>query len=325
MAVSNEESQANLAKLKGAGLTDEQITGYGNKLNPTEAGIILSKYGIDPNSVLSAGNIASTINNPTPYPTDLLGIQAYAKNQYGVDDLKATYDKSVKDWQDFQAITDDRKVSLSKIAGIKGSQATKFNNAITNAFSAFQYGSSQADNLANVLNQELQEKKELQLKYTGADIQLTDTWDQALEKVTKFNKKQAENEAFYNIYGVYLSDRPKGTSKKEWEKKWKKDKKKKKEYEEEVERLELEKLKLSIEDTKSLIANRGKESGSDFDPESDTEIRQIINEAHSSGETWQTIADTLAAIGVDVSSGSVADNELRRLHGNSPITKRKRG
>lgn len=280
MSVTNQESEANLAKLKGAGLTDEQITGYGNKLNPTEAGIILSKYGIDANSVLSSGNIASTLNNPAPYPTDLLGIQQYAKDQFKVDDLFGTYNQAQKDWQDFQGLTDDRRFSMSKITGIKGSQATKYNNAINTSLNAYQHASGQADTLSSSLNQELSEKKNLQIQYSGADIQLTDTWDQAVEKVSKFNKKEAENEAFFNIYGVYLSDRPKGTSAKEWKKKWKKKKGKEEEYEEMIEALELEKLQLSIEDTKSIIANRGKDGNGD---DNDLAIANMADLAVSQG------------------------------------------
>lgn len=49
------------------------------------------------------------------------------------------------------------------------------------------------------------------------------------------------------------------------------------------------------------------------------EIRQAINEGFAKKESWETIAQTLAGNGIDVSSGSVADNELRRLHGDDAI------
>jgi hypothetical protein len=53
----------------------------------------------------------------------------------------------------------------------------------------------------------------------------------------------------------------------------------------------------------------------------DIETRQMINEAKAAGKDWETIATVLGREGIDVNEGSVADDELRRLHGLSPVRK----
>lgn len=64
-------------------------------------------------------------------------------------------------------------------------------------------------------------------------------------------------------------------------------------------------------------ANKGTEKADKY---TDIEVRKMINEAKAAGRDWQTIADTLGSAGIDVSSGSMADNELRRLHGLQPVS-----
>ena len=48
-------------------------------------------------------------------------------------------------------------------------------------------------------------------------------------------------------------------------------------------------------------------------------IIKMINEAKNAGRSWEQIADTLAGGDIDVGKGSVADNELRRIHGYEPV------
>ncbi len=58
MPVSNKESQQNINTLLGLGLTQDKISGYGNKLNPTEMQSIASKYGLTlPTSPSQVGNM----------------------------------------------------------------------------------------------------------------------------------------------------------------------------------------------------------------------------------------------------------------------------
>lgn len=53
----------------------------------------------------------------------------------------------------------------------------------------------------------------------------------------------------------------------------------------------------------------------------DSEIISVINEAKGAGASWEEIASRLAAKGIDVTQGSLADSELRRLHGLNPVKK----
>ena len=301
----------------------------------SEAQQTVDQYGINPNEVLSAANVDSTLNNPAEYPTDLLGIQQYAKQQFDVDNLYNQYNQANQDWQDFQALTDDRKVSLSKIAGIKGSQATKYNNAINTALSAYQYASDQADNLANTLSSELQQKQSYQIQYAGAGIELTDDWNTISEKVADYQSaeeiknlmtqypgagidegddwedaiEKMSEESAMNAMGYSYSDRPKGMSKKEFKKKVLKDKEDEKAYDDMVKQLELENMRMSNQKLSQSLSGGG---GAGFDPSNNTQVQQTIYEAVSAGESWPDIVNTLGAAGADI---SFVDGVLKQIYG----------
>lgn len=60
-------------------------------------------------------------------------------------------------------------------------------------------------------------------------------------------------------------------------------------------------------------------SGGKSDTFKDNDVIAMINEAKAGGRNWEQIAQTLGRAGVDVSKGSTADNELRRIHGLDPV------
>jgi hypothetical protein len=90
------------------------------------------------------------------------------------------------------------------------------------------------------------------------------------------------------------------------------------------EQMKLEGLQQEFNMEKSLADSKVSEakSASTASEKNYTEqqIRQGINEAFGRGKSWEEIAQTYGALGIDVASGSVADNELRRLHGHDPIS-----
>jgi len=54
----------------------------------------------------------------------------------------------------------------------------------------------------------------------------------------------------------------------------------------------------------------------------DSEVIATINRAKKEGLEWEEISNRLAQSGINVGEGSLADNELRRVHGYAPVGKK---
>lgn len=287
---------------------------------------------ISPDEVYSADNVEKALTEPIKMPSDLLGLKQSLYAQYGIPELESKANQAYQALTQFNQNTieqlnqaQDQLLGMNKITGIqskisrdRGIQQQGLASTYSALANQYQTALARAQDEYRTLASEWEQKNQLRLQFPGAKISATDSMDEALNKIAKYAKKQAEDEAFERMYGVRLSDRPKGMSKREWKRKLKKRLKKSREFQAFKEQLEIEKLQAAIESTRALTAQRlrsAQPKEETFDPRNTVHISQLINQAYQAGESWQDIADTLDALGVDISPGSYTDNKLRRLFG----------
>ena len=182
-------------------------------MTPAVATNLVNQYGIDPNQVLSSENINQTINNPTPAPDDLLGIrnQLYADN--GVNTAQQAYQTAQQAASSATLGLNERltglrgrAVSMSKITGTQAQERAvsqgeidALNESARLAQADYAAKKGNADELFQIRNQEISEKKAVMLQYPGAKIGFGDSFEQVTKKLTKYQdevKKQAEKDAF---------------------------------------------------------------------------------------------------------------------------------
>ena len=271
---------------------DETTQGYQTNITNTpyadtqpmttsEALKILQGANLNANEVLSADNIQSTLNQTTPATTsansidDLLGIRSDIYNTLGVNNAQTAYQTALKSAQDAQNALNSvftgisgRPVSLSKITGQQsqaqrtyGNSIDALNDAADLAQSDYLAKKSEADTQFSIRESEIKEKRSYQLQYSGAGIKLSDDWDTVAKKLSDYQEEQ-EKDAYKSElkkmaiqYGIST----KGLSTKNLEKKISKVNKSAAEQAKQEANLKLEQIKLDIENTKSLIANRGSE------------------------------------------------------------------
>lgn len=179
------------------------------ELTPTVASQVLNTYGVDPNAVLSSDNIQQTISNPTPAPDDLLGIRSGLLESTGTNAAYSEYTKALAAAQaasqglstGLQQLS-NRPVSLSKITGqqaqlreVASNEINALNDAANLALQTYQAKKSEADAQFGIREAEISQKRSLQEKYAGAGIKLTDSFDDAISKIEKYQKK-AEKDTY---------------------------------------------------------------------------------------------------------------------------------
>jgi len=234
------------------------------------------------NDIYKLENVQEAIQNPKTPPSDLLGLRSSIYQKYGVSDYAQQAQKAYEALQNFNQNTisqlnqaQDQLLGMNKIRGIQSKisrdraiQEQGLASAYNALANQYKTALAQAQDEFSTIQSEWDYKNKLRLSYPEAGIDDNDTIEKAMEKIQKFAKKQAENEAFERVYGVSLSARPKGMSKKEWRKKLEKEMKRKQEFEALKEQLTLEKLQTDIANTRSIMEKRNQP----IEP-SDAEIR----------------------------------------------------
>jgi len=194
-------------------------TPYANVVNPTsatltsgmtssEASQILAQLGINVNDVLSSSNIAQTTSGATPAVDDLLGIRAGLMESTGTNAAYATYQQAMAAAQKasqglstgLQQLS-NRPVSLSKITGtqaqlreVASNEIQTLQDAANLALQTYQAKKGEAEAQFGIREAEISQKRTLQAQYPGAGIKLTDSFDDAVGKISKYQEKVAKDE-----------------------------------------------------------------------------------------------------------------------------------
>lgn len=312
-------------------------TPYPAVSNTSEATQILNKYGVDPNAVLSSANIATTTTNPTPAPDDLLGIRSALLESTGANAAYTDYLKAAAAANSasqglatgLQQLS-NRPVSMSKITGQQSQLRTVASNeinALTDAANLalqnYNAKKSEAESQFSIRESEVSQKRTLQAQYPGAKITLTDSFDTAIDKIGKY-QKQVEKDTYKKTLkakAMELGLKTSGSTKK-LEKRISKYSKSALADAKKLSDLQLVKLQADIDNTLSEIANRGKSTGKasvytdqEVTQAIDTMTQQYMQSGMSWQEAWANTASKLRSSGVDVTTGSYADNQLRSIFG----------
>jgi hypothetical protein len=273
-------------------------TPYANVVNPTsatltsgmtssEASQILAQLGINVNDVLSSSNIAQTTSGATPAVDDLLGIRAGLMESTGTNAAYATYQQAMAAAQKasqglstgLQQLS-NRPVSLSKITGtqaqlreVASNEIQTLQDAANLALQTYQAKKGEAEAQFGIREAEISQKRTLQAQYPGAGIKLTDSFDGAIKKISKYQEDVAKKEYKDKLKGIALElgIKTKGLSKGELERKIAKKNK-----------AALEQAKqaadLDLEYKKAQIANLGKKgSGTSEDDKEEKEFYSDVD------------------------------------------------
>ncbi len=240
-------------------------------MTTSEANQVLSQYGVNPAEVLSATNITNTVKKTTPDPDDLLGIRKQISDELGLTAQQQAYQNAlaaartrVNDLNKSTALMEGGRVNLGVIRGEQGQARTLAAPEIE----ALQYQAALEQDKLNALTTErdyrvaIAEKnidlvRSLKLQYPGAKIGFTDSFNKIEKKLVDYQKeqkKEAEKDAYKDaLRSMGLSTKG---SRKELEKRLTKANKQAKKQADEVASLQLEQLKLSLENTRSIINQR---------------------------------------------------------------------
>lgn len=314
-------------------------TPYAAPLTPAVATQVLSQYGIDPNQVLSSGNIQQTTTNPAPAPDDLLGIRAGLYNTLGVNQASQDNLNAQKAASDAALGLNERltglrgrAVSLNKITGtqaqeraVSSNEIDALNAASVNALNQYQAKKSEADAQFAIRESEVTQKKALMAQYPGAKISFTDSFESSMKKIDNYaqdQKKEVYKDAL-KAKALDLGLKTNGSSK-DLEKRIGKQNKSAVADAKKKSDLELVKLQADIDNTRSEIANRGNVKATTYTNQEitqtiDTLTQQAIQSGKSPEQAWNDTALKLRSAGIDITSGSYADNQLRGVFGSAPI------
>lgn len=244
-------------------------------MSASDAKAILAQLGINVNDVLGSSNAVGTIQNPARKPDDLLGIRSDLYTSLGVNDSqtallaaqKASQDATNGLNKDLTALR-GRPVSVSKFTGqmaqesmVRQGDIEALQNAEKLALATYQSKKSEADSQFGILESEVKEKRQYQIQYPGAGIKASDSFDKVVKKLDTYQKEQ-KKEAYKDTLKaslLALGESTKG-SRKVLESRLKKINKTAYNQAQQEAKLKLEALRLDIENTKSTIAARGKES-----------------------------------------------------------------
>jgi hypothetical protein len=252
--MTNEESQSNINAFLAGGGTQDILSkeSYGGKLDTKELNKFVSKYGLDSSKVYSALNSTTQASQPT----DLLGIRTQIYNDLGIPTAQEEFNKSYKGYMDFQTAQDVQQNQLENqplnLNVIRGEQAEASRlggislAAKARGLDVLQRGLESKLNEAQVQYQiraqELTDKRNMQIQYAGAGIKLSDSYEQAADKISKYQKKQAVESAFASVFG-YIPDKKSSS----WMKnKLKKNYKESKKLKDELDRIDLESKQIAL-------------------------------------------------------------------------------
>lgn len=210
MAVSQQESQANIKSLTAQGVPESSITNYGNKLNPNEAAAILAAFKAtgDP---YSSNNIASVSTAPTARPdmSDPMALRQFYLDQLGVGATQTELQDITNRINAFDTQTDTTLNAIEnkpiRLGVITGEQAaTERSRATTRSSLAREQLAKQsfldaarqeADTRFNIANTEREKLQQMIIQSGGnAGISYADTVAEAAKKLSKYEKKVKEEE-----------------------------------------------------------------------------------------------------------------------------------
>jgi hypothetical protein len=300
----------------------------GNVIAPT-----VSIPTIDTSSVYSTPNVTQTLTTPTAKPNlaDPYGLYDYYMSSGDITGAKTAlqgtteaYNKALATSRAQQTAIENLPQALNVIRGEQAQASSLASNTLSSLSEAKLAQQSYLDSLkteaTNKYNIALQERSQLQSLITStkgkAGISYADSYETALKKAAKYEEEQAEKEkkeAYKDSLKSQiqaLGGSTKGLSTKELEKKLKKKMK-----EAGASDKELKKLEIALK-KKELAKPYYKEDSTNLKSSySETEQRQMINEALAGGEDWNSIAQTFEAMGIDTSSDSVMDKYLKKKFG----------
>lgn len=283
----------------------------GSNVDAQDVNPLLAAYRATGNEVFSSGNIASTTQNPLALPNynDPLGYLERIKNETGFSDVQKNYLDSIDFLRKYdegtagqQNTINDALVPTDLIRGRKESQLNIRSNERTsyaNKAQALQdlltAKSEEVNQKYKIFQEEKATKQELILQYPKAGIQFTDSIESIATKLGDYQRK-AEKDAYkaeLKKQAISLGIKTKGKNTKALEKSIRKYNKSAVDLAKQEANLKIEGLKLDLQNTKSLIANRG--AGGSGDSNVRTELRQI--------------GDALYNIKIDKTTGDVISSE----------------
>lgn len=301
----------------------------GNVVTPTVA-----IPTIDTSAVYSAPNVTQAMTAPTAKPNlaDPYGLYDYYMSSGDITGaqaaLKSTteqYNKALATSRAQQTAIENLPQALNVIRG-EQAQAGRLSAdqlaALSEAKLAQQsYLDSLRATASDKYNIALQERSQLQGLITStkgkAGISYADSYESALQKAAKYEEKVAEEEkkqAYKDSLKSQiqaLGGSTKGLSTKELEKKLKKKMK-----EANASKAEMDALEIALKKKELAKPYYKPESGSGLKSSyTETEQRQMINEALAAGRNWEQIYNTFDAAGIDTDPDSIMDKYLKKKFG----------
>ena len=273
-------------------------TPYPQTMTPTAATSLVNQYGIDPTQVLSNQNITQTTTAPAPAPDDLLGIRADIYNKQGVNAAQTAYQQAMQAASSASLGLGERltglrgrQVSMSKITGTQAQERAvsegeidALNESARLAQSDYVAKKGNADEMFQIRNQEIGEKKAIMLQYPGAKVTFGDSMAQVTKKLTKYQDQVAKDEWKSKLKQMALSLGVKTSgSRKELEKRISKTNKKALDNAQAEHDLKMEQGRWDIKKTISDIKHAGDKSGSNdlvpyYVTSPDGTIQQAMND-----------------------------------------------
>ena len=269
----------------------------GTNVDPQDVNPLLEAYRATGNEVFSSGNIASTTQNPLAPPNynDPLGYLERIKNETGFSDVQKNYLDAVDFLRKYDEGTTRQQNTLNDALApkdlITGRQESALRNrslertSFANKAQALQdlltAKSEEVNQKYKIFQEEKATKQELILQYPKAGIQFTDSIESIATKLGDYQKK-AEKDAYkaeLKKQAISLGIKTKGKNTKALEKSIRKYNKSAVDMAKQEANLRLEGLKLDLQNTRSIIANRGSEGGSSLVPYYVTDASGNINQA----------------------------------------------
>lgn len=279
--------------------------------------------------VYSSQNIAQAVTQPTAKLdlSDPLGIYDYYMKSPEMTAAQAQYQKDLAALGKTKATAASRQLAIeqnplegmqyivgaqSRAGQLDAAQISALSDALGVSQSALLAAKETAREKASIAMEQRNQLTSLITQYPGAKITYYDTIDSAAKKIEKYNKeqeKEAEKKSLKEqarALGLKTSG-----SRKELEKRISKAVKNSKEKESILEDIKIAQARKDL--NKPYYKPDGEEKLKTSYTE--TEQRQMINEALAAGENWESIAQTFDAAGIDTSSDSVMDKYLKQKFG----------
>ena len=305
----------------------------GSNVDQQDVNHLLAAYRATGSEVFSSGNIASTTQNPLAPPNynDPLGYLERIKQETGFADVQKNYLDSIDFLRKYDEGTTGQQNTLNDALApkdlITGRQESSLRNrslertSYANKAQALQdllsAKSDEVNQKYKIFQEEKATKQELILQYPKAGIQFTDSIESIATKLGEYQKK-AEKDAYKSELkkqAISLGIKTKGKNTKALEKSIRKYNKSAIDMAKQEANLKIEGLKLDLQNTRSIIANRGNEKETTLDF-SNAGLQKLIDEEVNVGTDWGTIATKLEAAQPGITrSGGSADKYLQYRFG----------